>query len=84
MGLLTEPVDVGKHTFYRMEEKGAYWSGQTLPWPLWTRSYLRIWRKVPLLISGRESVQQELSSWFGKHWEKLQMAATFNLVLNAA
>ena len=36
------------------------------------------------MVSGRESVQQELASWFGDRWDRLQIAATFNLILNAA
>ena len=40
--------------------------------------------QVPLIISGRERVQQELANWFGDRWERLQIAATFNLILNAA
>ena len=39
---------------------------------------------VPLLVSGRERVQEELASWFGDRWDHLQIAATFNLILNAA
>ena len=33
MGLLTEPVDVGKYAFFRMQEKtaGACWCGRTPP-----------------------------------------------------
>ena len=38
----------------------------------------------PLLLNGRESVQGELASWFGDGWDRLQIAATFNLILNAA
>ena len=39
---------------------------------------------LPLLVSGREGVQQELASWFGDRWDRLQISATFNLILNAA
>ena len=40
--------------------------------------------QVPLIISGRERVQRELANWFGDRWERLQIAASFNLILNAA
>ena len=39
---------------------------------------------VPLLISGRETVRNELAGWFGDAYEKIEVAATFNLILNAA
>lgn len=39
---------------------------------------------IPLLLSGRETIRSELASWFGDAYEKIEIAATFNLVLNAA
>ena len=32
----------------------------------------------------RESVRNELENWFGPYYEKLEVAATYNLFLNAA
>ena len=37
-----------------------------------------------MIISSRQSVRHELSSWFGDLFEQVEIAATFNLVLNAA
>ena len=37
-----------------------------------------------MLISGRETVRNELVGWFGDAYEKIEIAATFNLILNAA
>lgn len=37
-----------------------------------------------MLISGRETVRNELAGWFGDAYEKIEIAATFNLILNAA
>lgn len=37
-----------------------------------------------MLISGRETVRNELAGWFGDAYEKIEVAATFNLILNAA
>lgn len=39
---------------------------------------------VPLIMSGREIVIHELASWFGDLFDQVEIAATFNLVLNAA
>ena len=36
-----------------------------------------------MLISGRETVRNELVGWFGDAYEKIEVAATFNLILNA-
>ena len=86
MGLLTEPVDVGKYAFCRMEEKDRWGVLVREDSPLAALEAVtpEDLKGVPLLISGRETVQRELASWFGEHWDKLQIAATFNLVINAA
>ena len=86
MGLLTEPVDVGKYAFCRMQERDRWGVLVRQDSPLAELDAVtpRDLGSVPLLLSGRESVQQELASWFGDQWEHLQIAATFNLILNAA
>ena len=86
MGLLTEPVDVGKYAFCRMKEKDRWGALVRMDSPLAELESVtpQDLESVPLLISGRESVQRELSNWFGNRWERLQIAATFNLILNAA
>lgn len=86
MGLLTEPVDVGKYAFCRMREKDLWGVLVRTDSPLAAMEAVtpQELEDVPLLISGREIIQRELASWFGERWEKLQIAATFNLVLNAA
>lgn len=86
MGLLTEPVDVGKYAFCRMREKDLWGVLVRADSPLAAMEAVtpQDLEDVPLLISGREIVQRDLASWFGERWEKLQIAATFNLVLNAA
>jgi DNA-binding transcriptional LysR family regulator len=86
MGLLTEPVDVGRYAFCRMREKDLWGVLVRADSPLAALTAVtpRDLEQIPLLISSRESVQRELASWFGEYWEKLQIAATFNLVLNAA
>lgn len=86
MGLLTEPVDVGRYAFCRMQEKDLWGVLVRADAPLAAQDAVtpQDLEAVPLLISGREIVQRELASWFGDRWERLQVAATFNLVLNAA
>ena len=38
----------------------------------------------PLLLSGRELIRQELAGWFGEAYGAIQVAAEYNLILNAA
>lgn len=86
MGLLAEPVDIGRYVFLRMPQKDRW--GVLLPkeHPLARKEAVtpNDLLGVPLLISGRETVRNELAGWFGDAYEKIEIAATFNLILNAA
>ena len=86
MGLLTEPVDVGKYAFCRMQEKDRWGVLVRADSPLAALEAVtpEDLEAVPLLCSGREGVQRELANWFGDRWERLEIAATFNLILDAA
>ena len=86
IGLLMEPVDVGKYEFIRMPQKEK--------WGILVRKDSELAAKesinpkdltnVPLIMVKRELVKSELASWFGDYYEGLQIAATYNLILNAA
>ena len=86
IGLLMEPVDVGKYEFIRMPQKEK--------WGILVRKDSELAVKesinpkdltnVPLIMVKRELVKNELASWFGDYYEGLRIAATYNLILNAA
>ena len=86
LGLLAEPVDIGRYEFLRMPGRDR--------WGVWVRKDDPLARRecvtprdllgVPLLVARREQVQQELAGWFGDDFDKLEIAGTFNLILNAA
>ena len=86
IGLLMEPVDVGKYEFIRMPQKEK--------WGILVRKDSELAAKesinpkdltnVPLIMVKRELVKNELTSWFGDYYEELQITATYNLILNAA
>ncbi len=86
MGLLAEPVDIGRYAFLRTPQKDRW--GVLLPkeHPLARKEAVtpEDLLTTPLLISGRETVRNELAGWFGDTYEKQEIAATFNLILNAA
>ena len=86
MGLLTEPVDIGRYTFLRLPQKDQW--GVLVPKgsPLAKKDAVtpQDLADVPLLLSGREKVRSELASWFGDAFDHLNIAATYNLILNAA
>lgn len=86
MGLLMEPVDIGKYEFVRMPQKER--------WGILTRRDSVLAEKVsicpedligiPLLMVRRELVKNELASWFGDYYEQIQIASVYNLIVNAA
>ena len=86
IGLLMEPVDIGKYEFIRMPQREK--------WGILARKDSELAAKesvtpgdltgVPLIMVKRELVKNELASWFGDYYEGLQIAATYNLILNAA
>ena len=86
MGLLTEPVDIGRYAFLRTPQKDRW--GVLLPkeHPLAQKAVVtpKDLLGVPLLISGRETVRNELAGWFGDAYDKIEVAASYNLILNAA
>lgn len=86
MGLLTEPVDIGRYAFLRLPQKDRW--GVLVPkdCPLAEKESVtpQDLIGVPLLLSGREEVRGELANWFGQDYGRIEVAATFNLILNAA
>ncbi|HJB18646.1 MAG TPA: LysR family transcriptional regulator [Candidatus Bariatricus faecipullorum] len=86
MGLLTEPVDIGKYEFVRMKEK-EQWGvlvRQDDPLAALAEVTPRELEKVPLLLPWREEVQNELANWFGDSFDRTDIAGHYNLILNAA
>ncbi len=86
MGFLLEPVDVEKYDYIRMKGKERW--GLLVPagHPLAGKDSIskEDLFTVPLITSGRRSVQKELETWLGEEWEKLPVIATYNLITNVA
>ena len=86
LGLLAEPVNIGRYSFLRMPKRDQ--------WGVWVRRDHPLAEKeavtpqdlleIPLLLAKREEVRSELAAWFGEDYEKVEIAGTFNLILNAA
>ncbi|MDY6328971.1 MAG: LysR family transcriptional regulator [Lachnospiraceae bacterium] len=86
IGLLTEPVDISKYNFIRLDRKER--------WGVLVRNDSKLAEKeyvtpedlanVPLLMAKREMVRNELSNWFGGYYDNLKIAGTYNLLNNAA
>ena len=84
--LLLEPVDIGKYEFVRLPGKET-WGVYALPDSPFAgkeRVTAKDLLTVPLLLPWRDTVRHELAGWFGDDYEKIETAATYNLLLNAA
>ena len=86
MGLLTEPVDISKYEFIRMPVKDRWGILVRNDSPLAGKNAVTPddLKGSPLIMVRRELVKNELASWFGSTFEQLEIAATYNLIVNAA
>lgn len=86
MGLLAEPVDIGRYAFLRMPHKDIWGILVPKSSPLAEKDAVspKDLLGVPLILSGREQVQSELANWFGEDRDHMDIAVTYNLILNAA
>ena len=85
LGLLMEPVDISRYEFLRMPRRERWAALVREDSPLAAQSCVTPAElsRLPLIMARRESVQTELAGWFGLPAEHLEVAATYNLVLNA-
>ncbi|WP_294578713.1 LysR family transcriptional regulator [uncultured Thomasclavelia sp.] len=86
IGLLSEPVDIEKYEFIRLDYKEVW--GVLVPsdCDLAKQEYVTPaqLRDYPLLSTHRSVVQNEIANWFGEDYEKLNIICTYNLIYNAA
>lgn len=85
MGLLLEPVDIGRYNFIRLLTKER--------WGIMVREDSPLAKKevvIPedlkdqlLIVTKRAIVQNELVSWFGDYSNGLKIISTYNLIYNA-
>lgn len=86
MGLLMEPVDISKYDFVRIPEEEV--------WGVLVREDMELANKeyvvpedlvdLPLIMTRREMMQNELMHWFGEYAEQLEIMGGGNLLYNMA
>ena len=86
LGMLMEPVDIGRYEFVRLPRRDRWgvWVDQGHPLAGKESVTPEDLLGVPLLLPRRERVQQELSGWFRDQFDQVEVAVTYNLILNAA
>ncbi len=85
LGLLLEPADISRHSFIRLPHREQWGVIVRDDSPLADLDHVtpQDLCQVPLIMAKRDSVRSELAGWFGDHYESLEIASTFNLLLNA-
>lgn len=85
IGLLTEPVQIEKYDFIRLPGKEVWGVLIRKDHPLSQKEALtpEDLKDIPLIISKRNMVQNEIANWFGIHYDKLNIVSTYNLIYNA-
>lgn len=85
LGLMMEPVDISRYEFVRMPMREQWAVMVKKDSPLAQKEFVtpQDLIGVPLIFVYRRPVKNELANWFGKYYDNIEIAATYNLVLNA-
>lgn len=86
IGLLLEPIDIEKYDFIRLDMKEHWIVLMRSDCPLAEKEYVtaKELSGLPLIMPRRLKIQSELASWFGDHYNDLNVLFTSNLSTNAA
>ncbi|MCM1190671.1 MAG: LysR family transcriptional regulator [bacterium] len=86
LGLLLEPIDMGKYEFIRLDKKEKWVVLMPPEDPLAEKEAVTAddLAKLPLILPRRMQVQSELASWFGDYYKNLNVLFTGNLSTNGA
>ncbi len=85
IGLLMEPVDVERYDVLTMPYREKWGIMVAKDSPLAENKEITPEKLtgIPLILPERILVQSSLQRWFGEQYEKIHVAATYNLLLNA-
>lgn len=86
VGVLLEPVEIEKYDFIRLDTREEWVVLMRADSPLAKKEYVTVddLRGLSLIITKRQSVRNEIESWFGNRPEDLNIAAYSNLSTNAS
>ena len=86
IGLLLEPVDIEYFEYVRMPVRERWAALMPAGVPLAKRAYVTAGElaDIPVIMPSRQKVHDEVTSWFGSHYDKLRVIGVSNLSTNAA
>jgi len=84
IGILLEPINYEKYDFIRLPQKERWGIITQKSSPLAQKSHVSAndLIGVPLIMSSRTVVQNEIASWYGDRYGDLNIVATFTLISN--
>ncbi len=85
IGILLEPVDIQKFDFVRLLSKERWGIVVSNDHPLARKDTVsaKDLLDIPLIVTKREAIQNEITNWFKNNNEDLHIVATYNLISNA-
>lgn len=86
IGLLLEPVDMERYEYIRLPVKERWAAVMPSGVPLARHEHVtaKELADIPVIMPSRQKVHDEVASWFGKYYEKLNVISASNLSTNAA
>lgn len=86
VGLLMEPVNLERYEYIRMPVKERWAALMPAGVPLAKREFVtaKDLADIPVIMPSRQKVHDEVASWFGDGYERLQHIGVSNLGTNAA
>lgn len=86
MGLLLEPVDIGKYDFVRTNEKEEWCALVSENSPLAKKEVMtpHDFCDIPLILTRRELVRNQIYNWLGEYADEDNIVASGNLLYNIA
>lgn len=86
IGVLLEPVDISHYQYLRLpgKEKAGVLVRTDSPLAKLDRIFPEDLVGIPLIMVKRAYLRNELSNWFGDHFDQIEIASTYNLIYNAA
>lgn len=85
-GILIEPADISKYDFIKLPAKDTWGVLMKKDCPEATLDNINAatLKKMPLICSSQEMVQNEISGWLNEDFNVLNVIATYNLIFNAS
>lgn len=86
LGLLLEPVEMERYEYLRLPVKERWVAVMPSGAPLARREHVTAGELAdkPVILPSRQKIHDEVASWFGEYYEKLDITAVSNLSTNAA